>query len=152
MAKSKLHLSIDSDKIARAKQHIPNLSIFFEECLDIYLESNIDEIELARINRTIMKANFERELYMKSRMDKKYIEKDKTQRKNKVWGQLYNSYSQTKEYDWELMKEAIELLEQSEEVLVGMMDTLIYDNSNSFDKLKTLKDWDYTVSLFDDVE
>ena len=50
------------------------------------------------------------------------------------------------------MKKCIEILGQSEEVLKSMMETLKYEDSNEFDKIRVLTDWEYTVSLFEDVD
>lgn len=152
MTKQAIKLSIDEEILKIAKREIPNLSSFFQQCLELYINTNHEEFELQKLSRTISEANFKRELLFKSQLDKKYEEQDLIAEQNHYWTMLYGSYLHNNSTEWELMKKCIEILGQSEEVLISMMDTLKYEDSAEFDKLRTLTDWRYTVGLFEDVE
>ena len=151
MTKQPIKLSVDEEILKIAKSEIPNLSSFFQDCLELYLNINTEEFELQKLTKVISEANFKRELLLKSHLDKKYEEKDLKQQQNHYWSMLYGAYLHNNN-DWDLMKKCIEILGQSEEVLISMMETLKYEDSNEFDKIRTLTDWEYTVSLFEDVE
>lgn len=151
MTKQPIKLSVDEEILKIAKSEIPNLSSFFQECLEMYLNVNTEEFELQKLTKIISDANFKRELLLKSHLDKKYEEKDLKQQQNHYWSMLYGAYLHNN-YDWDLMKKCIEILGQSEEVLKSMMETLKYEDSNDFDKIRVLTDWEYTVSLFEDVD
>lgn len=151
MTKQPIKLSVDEEILKVAKSEIPNLSSFFQECLEMYLNVNTEEFELQKLTKIISDANFKRELLLKSHLDKKYEEKDLKQQQNHYWSMLYGAYLHNN-YDWDLMKKCIEILGQSEEVLKSMMETLKYEDSNDFDKIRVLTDWEYTVSLFEDVD
>ena len=85
MTKQPIKLSVDEEILKIAKSEIPNLSSFFQECLEMYLNVNTEEFELQKLTKIISDANFKRELLLKSHLDKKYEEKDLKQQQNHYW-------------------------------------------------------------------
>ena len=125
------------------------MSKFFEDVLKMYLDNNFYEVELLELTQQITDLNLKRSLLMKTKLSKKYEEKDMIHIRNQLWNRLYTNYSLTKSYDWDLMKECIEVLEYSEEFIVETMNVLL-ENVDSFDNIKAKTDWEYVLSLFDD--
>ena len=150
MGKKSIKLSVNEDILTEARKTIPNMSNFFEDMLKLYLESNKYDIQLNNITQQITELNFKRSVLMKTKLDKKYEERDLYELKNNLWNRLYSNYSIQKDYSWDLMKECIEVLGYSEEFLVSIMDALL-DNVGKYDNLKAKTDWEYVLSLFDDI-
>lgn len=148
----KISISIDKELVDFIKKNDPsfNLSGFCNDCLKLYIDNNKEEFELSKITKTIQKLNLQRELIIKNKLDEKYKERDLIEEQNKVWSELYSRFLYNNDYDWELMKKAIDVLGQSEDTLIGMMETL-KDTSADFDKYKAYNDWMYVFDLFEDV-
>ena len=149
MSKKSIKLSVDEETLSEARKHIPNMSNFFESVLKMYLESSQYDLELLDLTQKITELNFKRSILVKTKLDKKYEERDLSEQKNNVWNRLFSTYSIQKDYSWNLMKESMELLGYSEEFLVDTMDTLL-DNQGKYDNIKAKTDWEYVLNLFDE--
>lgn len=149
MSKKSIKLSVEEEILSEARKHIPNMSNFFENVLKSYIESNQYDLELLDITQQITELNFKRSLLVKTKLDKKYEERDLSEQKNNVWNRLYSTYSIQKNYSWSLMKESIEILGYSEDFLVDTMEALL-DNKGKYDNIRAKTDWEYVLNLFDE--
>ncbi|WP_058738569.1 type II toxin-antitoxin system CcdA family antitoxin [Methanobrevibacter millerae] len=125
MTKKSLKVSIEEEILEKAKNHIPNLSGFVEECLKHYLGyvngtypiGNINEITdnigKLQVELFLINQNFDAE---ESRLEVENFEKDK------VWRFLWNDYRVRLIPDDALMKKAIEVLRIDEEELEDILD------------------------------
>lgn len=153
MVKTKISISLDKDMVDTIKRENPsfNLSGFCNDCLALYLKINSNEFKLEHINDRIKELNLQRELILKHQIDSEYHERNLVEEKNKLWSSLYSQFLYQGECSWDTMKQAITLLGQSENTLIGMMETL-KDTDVKIDKSKAYNDWEYVLDLFEDVD
>ena len=148
MTKKKITtINIDEDLIKRAKKEIPNVSIFFENCLKAYLDGDgdaktiQDEIHLikqARLNIHILTAKYE-ETQFNEGVDYK--------KQNNAWISVWGVYRATEQFNDEALERAGNLLNKSGSELKTILKTLkLYCSP---DELRRCDDWDFAKKLYD---
>lgn len=132
MTKKTINVSIDEEILKKAKEHLPNISNFFEECLKHYLGyangtmpvvsdlELLDKIGKLQTELFILNENYDAEL---SRKRVENFEKDK------AWRFLWNDYRSRLRIDEILLKKAVELLELNEETLEDILDWVYVTDS-----------------------
>lgn len=129
--KKKTHISIEETLLIEAKDHIPNLSKFVEECLSVYLDLNnsmtgeLAELELKQLNRKIDQLKLKRYYLSEQTISNKNSERRWVEEQNKRWRKIWADYRKYKIYDNYDMEKAEELLDKNEEELITMMDKLL---------------------------
>ena len=125
MTKKSLKISIEEEILEKAKNHIPNLSGFVEECLKHYfgyadgifpignVNEIIDKIGKLQVELFLINQNYDAE---ESRKKTENIEKDK------AWRFLWNDYRPRLIPDETLLAKAVELLGKDEEELEDILD------------------------------
>lgn len=125
MTKKKVAMSVDEKVLKIAKQHIPNLSEFFEECLKQYLgladgiyptanaKDIIDDIGKSQAKLHILNESCNVQEKMKQIADEKL---------NRPWRFLWNDYKRRLQINPELMKDALKVLPVDAETLEDILD------------------------------
>ena len=127
MTKKRVEVSIEQEIIEKAKNQIPNLSAFFEECLKHYLGyadgifpvGNINEINdkigKLQVELFLINQNYDMETAM---TEAKEFEEDK------AWRFLWNDYRVRLIPDEQLLQEAEKTLGIDGETLEDLLDEL----------------------------
>ena len=127
MTKKRVEVSIEEDVLEKAKNQIPNLSAFFEECLKHYFGyadgtfpiGNINEITETigklQVDLFLINQNYDMETAMK---EAENFEKDK------AWRFLWNDYRIRLIPDEQLLQNAVEVLSIDSETLEDLLDEL----------------------------
>ena len=127
MTKKVIKLSVEEDVLEKAKNQIPNLSAFFEECLKHYFGyadgtfpiGNINEITETigklQVDLFLINQNYDMETAMK---EAENFEKDK------AWRFLWNDYRIRLIPDEQLLQNAVEVLSIDSETLEDLLDEL----------------------------
>ena len=127
MTKKVIKLSVEEDVLEKAKNQIPNLSAFFEECLKHYFGyadgtfpiGNINEITekigKLQVDLFLINQNYDMETAMK---EAENFEKDK------AWRFLWNDYRIRLIPDEQLLQNAVEVLSIDSETLEDLLDEL----------------------------
>ena len=127
MTKEKTTLTIDSDILRKAKNQIPNISGFVEDCLRNYLgEGNglTPTSKMQELVDTISKCQLE--LYLmneKSKIDENK-QKAEIEKINYTWRQLFKEYRDTQKINRDKLESASEILEVSPEELTDIVEVL----------------------------
>ena len=128
-------LTIDEKILENAKNQIPNLSAFFEECLKQYMgyanesyptsdmKKIMDEIGLLQVKAYLINQNYDAE--------KELMNKEKEE-KNRAWRFLWNEYRQTLEINDDLMETAVDKLGVTEDKLEIILDEVHTDGFKEF--------------------
>ena len=125
MTKKQLILTIDEDIIEKAKNTIPNISGFVEECLKQYLgigNNLIPTSKMGELVETISKSQLELYLMNERGNIKEAQEKAAKEEINLSWRRLYTTYRDTRKIDEALLKHASETLEVNEEELQDIVE------------------------------
>jgi hypothetical protein len=140
MTKKTIGLSIDENILQKAKDTIPNLSEFFEECLKHYfgyadgtfpignINDITDKIGKLQVELFLINENYDVE---ESRQEAKKFEEDK------AWRFLWNDYRIRLIPDEQLLAEAEEKLQMHGETLEDLLDEL-YEVKDDVDT----EEWD----------
>ena len=140
MTKERVNISIEKTLLEKAKNEIPNLSGFIEECLKHYFGyangtfpiGNINEITnkigKLQVDLFLINENYDVE---ESRKKAENFEKDK------AWRFLWNDYRIRLIPDERLLAEAVEKLSVDEETLEDVLDE-VYEAKESIDT----NEWD----------
>ena len=135
MTKKSLKISIEEDLLEDAKNHIPNLSNFVEECLKHYLGyangtmpivSDLDilnKIGKLQVELFLLNENYDAE---ESRQKAENFEKDK------AWRFLWNDYRIRLVPDELLMNTAVQELGIDEDTLEDILDE-VFENKDQVD-------------------
>ena len=135
MSKKQLILTIDEDVIKQAKNHIPNISGFVEECLKHHLGlangtypiakdlDILDQISKLQVQLFILNENYDVE---ESRQRAEEFEKDK------AWRFLWNDYRARLIPDETLLASAVNELGIDEETLEDILDE-VFEAKDSVD-------------------
>ena len=141
MTKEKTTLTIDSDILRKAKNQIPNISGFVEDCLRNYLgEGNglTPTSKMQELVDTISKCQLE--LYLmneKSKIDENK-QKAEIEKINYTWRQLFKEYRDTQKLNRDKLESASEILEVSPEELTDIIEVLyVYCTESEVD----ITDW-----------
>ncbi|MBQ9024795.1 MAG: type II toxin-antitoxin system CcdA family antitoxin [Methanobrevibacter sp.] len=127
MGKETIHVSIDENLLKIAKKNIPNLSKFFTQCLEAWLEyqdKNGDErgAELRQQFETMNMAKMKICLLLESSYYEENIEeKIENEKKTRAWLNIWKDYRRTTTYQPKAMTEATKILELTEEELEDIM-------------------------------
>lgn len=125
MTKKSLKISIDEEILEKAKNQIPNLSAFIEECLRHYLgyaEGTIPIVNINEITDKIGKLNVELFLINQNYNAEESMKRAENEEMNKAWRFLWNDYRPRLIPDETLLKKAVEQLEKTEEELEDILD------------------------------
>jgi hypothetical protein len=135
MTKQKIGLTIDEDILQKAKDTIPNLSEFFEECLKHYfgyaegtfpignVNEITDKIGKLQVDLFLINQNYDMETAMKEAEE---FEKDK------AWRFLWNDYRIRLVPDELLMQTAVKELGIDEDTLEDILDE-VFENKDEVD-------------------
>ena len=149
MTKERVNISIEKTLLEKAKNEIPNLSGFIEECLKHYFGyangtfpiGNINEITnkigKLQVDLFLINENYDVE---ESRKKAENFEKDK------AWRFLWNDYRVRLIPDERLLAEAVEKLSVDEETLEDVLDE-VYEAKESIDT----NEWDTVYEWYNEV-
>ena len=111
--KKQLVLTIDEIVLKKAKENIPNLSNFLEECLEHYLGLNAGEYPVHNAKELLNKiSECQLELHLLNEENKlnENIEKAKQELIGSTWRKLYATYRDTKNVPKKQLDEAEKIL------------------------------------------
>lgn len=149
MSKKTIGLSVDENILQKAKDTIPNLSEFFEECLKHYFGYANGTFPIGNINDITDKiGKLQVELFLiNQNYDMKTAMKEAEEfEKDKAWRFLWNDYRVRLIPDEMLLQEAEEKLEMHSETLEDLLDEL-FEVKDSIDteSWDTVYEWWKTV-------
>lgn len=141
MTKEKATISIDSEVLDKARNQIPNMSGFIENCLRNYLGIGNELTPTSKMHElveTISKCQLQ--LYLMN--EKGNIEKEKEKAQlheiNFAWRQLYTEYRDTRTINPDKLKHASEILKVSCDELTDIVEVVfVYRDTSSVD----VTDW-----------
>lgn len=125
MTKKQLILTIDEDIVKKAKETIPNISGFVEECLKQYLGIGNNLIPTSKMKElvdTISKSQLELYLMNERGNIEEAKEKAAQQEINLAWRRLFTFYRDTRKIDDLLLKEASNVLEVPTDELADIVE------------------------------
>jgi hypothetical protein len=125
MTKKQLILTIDEDIVKKAKDTIPNISGFVEECLKQYLGIGNNLIPTSKMKDlvdTISKSQLELYLMNERGNIEEAKEKAAQQEINLAWRRLFTFYRDTRKIDDLLLKEASNVLEVPTDELADIVE------------------------------
>ena len=146
-------INIDSKVLSRAKREIPNISVFIEDCLKVYLNitDNDDNVslmqdELNKIKDARLKLHLLSEVQDNDGEIQLY-DKDKI---NRAWSGIWREYRTHNHINNTNMQSACTILNRTENELKDIMDTLLYNTDSQ--ELIQCDDWDYALKLYTDIK
>ena len=146
-------INIDSKVLSRAKREIPNISVFIEDCLKVYLDitDNDDNVslmqdELNKIKDARLKLHLLSEVQDNDGEIQLY-DKDKI---NRAWSSIWREYRTHNHINNTNMQNACTILNRTENELKDIMDTLLYNTDSQ--ELIQCDDWDYALKLYTDIK
>ena len=146
-------INIDSKVLSRAKREIPNISVFIEDCLKVYLDitDNDDNVslmqdELNKIKDARLKLHLLSEVQDNDEEIQLY-DKDKI---NRAWSSIWREYRTHNHINNTNMQNACTILNRTENELKDIMDTLLYNTDSQ--ELIQCDDWDYALKLYNDIK
>ena len=149
MSKKRVEISIEEEILQKAKNNIPNLSAFFEECLKHYfgyangtfpignVQDITDKIGKLQVELHLINQNYDMETAMKEAEDFE---------KGKAWRFLWNDYRIKLIPDELLMATAVKELGVNEETLEDLLDEL-YECKDEVDT----EDWNQVYEWYNKV-
>ena len=150
MAKEPINLSVDGDLLAIAKKHIPNLSKFFTECLEAWLDyqDKNDEQKAAELLNQTTKINDAKMKIFLLLEDTYYEENAEEQIKNKklsdIWLTVWAPHRRRAKADPRDTQEAMEKLGLDEEELEDILFDAYHDFTHDLkDQPYLFDDWSY---------
>ena len=148
--KKQLILTIDEDIIEKAKSQIPNISGFVEQCLRNYLgETNglFNTANMHELNQTISRCQLEMFLMTEKSNIQEAREKSEKDKINYAWRQVYAEYRDTRTFNPDKMKHAVEVLGVPEDELVDIIEVLFaFQNETNID----VTDWESVYNEYGD--
>ena len=146
-------INIDSKVLSRAKREIPNISVFIEDCLKVYLDitDNDDNVslmqdELNKIKDARLKLHLLSEVQDNDGEIQLY-DKDKI---NRAWSSIWRTYRTHQYFNNINMQSACTILNRTENELKDIMDTLLYNTDSQ--ELIQCDEWDYALKLYNDIK
>ena len=146
-------INIDSKVLSRAKREIPNISVFIEDCLKVYLDitDNDDNVslmqdELNKIKDARLKLHLLSEVQDNDGEIQLY-DKDKI---NRAWSGIWREYRTHNHINNTNMQNSCTILNRTENELKDIMDTLLYNTDSQ--ELIQCDDWDYALKLYTDIK
>jgi uncharacterized membrane protein YheB (UPF0754 family) len=131
MSKKRQDFTIDEKVLEKAKQHIPNLSQFVEECFRQYLGYADGTIPIGNLNdimEKIGKLQVHASMILQNYDAETERQKVEDEKKNRAWRFLWNDYRVTREPNNQLMNEAVETLRVDADTLEDILDMVLEDN------------------------
>ena len=135
MTKKKVALSVDNEILKIAKNEIPNLSVFFEECLRSYLgigNGIYPSAEASDLIQTISKSQAKLHILNERNKVEEKIVKIQNEKLNRIWRLIWNDYKRRLSMNPTMTKEATEVLEVDAETLEDILD-FAYVNQDELD-------------------
>ena len=133
MTKEKATISLDSEVLQKARNQIPNLSGFIEECLKQYLGIGNNLIPTSKMHQlveTISKSQLELYLMNEKGNIEEAQEKARHDEINLAWRMLYTTYRDTRNIDEHLLSNAVEVLSVGAEELSDIVEVCFVFSRN----------------------
>ena len=135
MTKKRVELSIEEEVIEKAKQQIPNLSQFFENCLKAYLGTHINSVfytsNAQETLNTIKDAQTALYLMTERNNVEDNIKKAEAHEINLAWRRLYTHYRDTRTINKNYLEHAVEVLGVPEVELTDIVEVCFAYSRNS---------------------
>lgn len=151
--KQQLKVSIDEEILKLAKEHIPNISNFFEGCLRAYFQfvTENDEQrgeELRKNWEDFHRAKLNIHLLMNVDTENKHIEKMHEENKTNAWLSIWGDYKFTHNYQKHKMEEACKVLNLTEQELAAVMESCLFSYNKDKTKAYIFDNWKYIEENF----
>ena len=151
--KEKITISIDEETLKLAKENIPNISKFVEECFNAYFqfvtEDDEQRGEELRINwENVHRAKLNIHLLMNVDSENKQIEKIHQNNLDITWRGIWKDYRFTQTYQEHAMEEAVKILHVSKEELEEVMEDCLFAAKKDMTKLHIFDSWKYVEENF----
>ena len=133
MTKEKATISIESEILDKARNQIPNLSGFIEECLKNYLgvgNNLTPTYKMHELVETISKSQLKLYLMNQKENIEEAKEKAKKDEINYAWRALYTEYRDQRIINQDKLKHASETLNVSPEELTDIVEVCFVYNRN----------------------
>lgn len=125
MVKKITTISIDEDILKVAKKEIPNLSIWVEDCLKVFLGFNNLEVKTVNENLDIVKQGLLNiHLATLQNEETKFNNRINTEECNRVWSKIFRQYRNGQEVNTNDLNTAIRVLNVSPDKLMGLLADL----------------------------
>lgn len=126
MTKEAIKLSIDVDILEQAKKQIPNMSQFFQQCLEAYLGTNTQTLfyvpDAQKAIDTIRDAQTALFLLTERNKIDENIKKAEKQEINLAWRRLYTTYRDQKIINQDYLIHASEILKVDPQELTDIVE------------------------------
>lgn len=126
MTKEAIKLSIDADILEQAKKQIPNMSNFFQNCLEAYLGINTNTLfyvpDAQEAIDTIRNAQTALFLLTERNKIEENIKKAEADEINLAWRRLYTTYRDQRVINQDYLKHACEILSVDSEELIDIVE------------------------------
>ena len=141
--KKDLKITIEESVLKRAKNEIPNLSGFFENCLKYYL--GIEQVlyptnDAQEILDKIKELQLQLFLLNEQGLSEEKLAEEHQEKIDKVWRDLYLKYRDELILSDSLMEEACKILDVDAELLEDMLDC-VDDSNQFFNTWEEVKQW-----------
>ena len=151
--KQQLKVTIDEEILKLAKENIPNLSNFFEECLKAYFkfvtENDEERSEELRKNwDDFHRAKLNIHLLMNIDSENKQIEKVHEENKRMAWMGIWRTYRFTESYQPHAMEQACKVLNLTEKELELVMEACLFEAKKDMKQLYIFDSWKYIEENF----
>lgn len=146
-------INIDSKVLSRAKREIPNISVFIEDCLKVYLDINDNDDNVSLMQDELNKIKDARlKLHLLSEVQDndgeiQLYDNDKI---NRAWSGIWREYRTHNHINNTNMQNSCTILNRTENELKDIMDTLLYNTDSQ--ELIQCDDWDYALKLYTDIK
>ncbi|MBQ6512077.1 type II toxin-antitoxin system CcdA family antitoxin [Methanobrevibacter sp.] len=146
--KQQLKVSIEEDILKLAKEHIPNISKFVEECLIAYFKFTAENDEqrgeeLRKNWEDFHRAKLNIHLLMNVDTENKHLEKMQDKNKKLAWLGIWKTYKFTETYQPHAMEEACKVLNLTEEELKVVLEDTGFEYAKDKTKAYIFDSWKY---------
>lgn len=151
--KEKITISIDEETLKIAKENIPNISKFVEECFNAYFQFVTEDDEqrgeeLRKNWEDFHRAKLNIHLLMNVDSENKQIEKIHQNNLDITWRGIWKDYRFTQTYQEHAMEEAVKILHVSKEELEEVMEDCLFAAKKDMTKLHIFDSWKYVEENF----
>ena len=151
--KEKITISIDEETLKIAKENIPNISKFVEECFNAYFQFVTEDDEqrgeeLRKNWENFHRAKLNIHLLMNVDSENKQIEKVHENNLKLAWLGIWKTYRFTQTYQPHAMEEAVKILHVSKEELEEVMEDCLFAAKKDMTKLHIFDSWKYVEENF----
>lgn len=151
--KQQLKVSIDEEILKLAKEHIPNISGFFEGCLRAYFKFTTENDEqrgeeLRKAWEDFHRAKLNIHLLMNVDTENKHLEKMQDKNKKLAWLGIWKDYKFTQTYQPHNMKEACKVLNLTQKELELLMEDAMFEYAKDKTKAYIFDSWKYIEENF----